>query len=224
MKKIAAICLCVIMAVSMVACGSSSSSGDTKNTSSKSSASSSSADSKSGDSKGGDSSGQDLSKYKFNKGELVRMTDDKNEPAVADLDIKGLIVVGNRTEEAGLDAQKDGGYKTSGLKSSFELNEHITLYADMTVTGSIEDLKIACIPHKDISEYVTKSGAELIEEAQNSGAVETASGPDAENDNMIVDFYVGPVEEKQAGDYDILFIYKNKLAYYLPIDLFKPAE
>ena len=224
MKKIAAICLCVIMAVSMVACGSSSSSSDSKSTSSKSSASSSSADSKSGDSKGSDSSGQDLSKYKFNKGELVRMTDDKNEPAVADLDIKGLIVVGNRTEEAGLDAQKDGGYKTSGLKSSFELNEHITLYADMTVTGSIEDLKIACIPHKDISEYVTKSAAELIEEAQNSGAVETASGPDAENDNMIVDFYVGPVEEKQAGDYDILFIFKNKLAYYLPIDLCKPAE
>lgn len=224
MKKIAAICLCVIMAVSMVACGSSSSSGDTKNTSSKSSASSSSADSKSGDSKGGDSSGQDLSKYKFNKGELVRMTDDKNEPLVADLDIKGLIVVGNRTEGTELDSQKDGGYKTSGLKSSFELNEHITLYADMTTAGSIEDLKIACIPHKDISEYVTKSGAELIEEAQNSGAVETASGPDAENDNMIVDFYVGPVEEKQAGDYDILFIYKNKLAYYLPIDLTKPAE
>ena len=224
MKKIAAICLCVIMAVSMVACGSSSSSDDTKNTSSKSSASSSSADSKSGDSNGSDSSGQDLSKYKFNKGELVRITDDKNEPAVTDFEIKGLIVVGNRTEEAGLDAQKDGGYKTSGLKSSFELNEHITLYADMTVTGSIEDLKIACIPHKDISEYVTKSGAELIEEAQNSGAVETASGPDAENDNMIVDFYVGPVEEKQAGDYDILFIFKNKLAYYLPIDLCKPAE
>ena len=85
MKKIAAICLCVIMAVSMVACGSSSSSDDTKNTSSKSSASSSSADSKSGDSKGGDSSGQDLSKYKFNKGELVRMTDDKNEPALRTL-------------------------------------------------------------------------------------------------------------------------------------------
>ena len=70
MKKILSACICIIMAVSMVACGSSSSSSDSKSTSSKSSASSS-ADSKSDGGNSGDSSGQDLSKYKFNKGELV---------------------------------------------------------------------------------------------------------------------------------------------------------
>ena len=222
MKKIAAICLCVIMAVSMVACGSSSSSGDTKNTSSKSSASSSSADSKSGDSKGGDSSGQDLSKYKFNKGELVRITDDNNEPAVTDFEIKGLIVVGNQTEGAGFDAQKSGGYKTSGLKADFMLNEHITLHAE-EITGSTADLKIICLPHREMADYILKSADELTQIAETEGAYVNASGPDTERDNEIVDFYVGPIEERKAGSYDILFVYKGKLAYYLPIELSKPA-
>ena len=210
------------MAVSMVACGSSSSSSDSKSTSSKSSASSS-ADSKSDGGNSGDSSGQDLSKYKFNKGELVRITDDNNEPAVADLEIKGLIVVGNQTEGAGFDAQKSGGYKTSGLKADFMLNEHITLHAE-GITGNTEDLKIICLPHREMADYILKSADELTQIAETEGAYVNASGPDAERDNEIVDFYVGPIEERKAGSYDILFVYKGKLAYYLPIELSKPAE
>lgn len=217
------------MAVSMVACGSSSSSsGDTKSTSSKSSASSSSADSGKSDSgsadgSSADSSGQDLSKYKFNKGELVRITDDENEPAVADFEIKGLIVVGNQTEGAGFDAQKSGGYKTSGLKADFMLNEHITLHAE-EITGSTEDLKIICLPHREVADYILKSADELTQIAETEGAYVNASGPDTERDNEIVDFYVGPIDERKAGSYDILFVYKGKVAYYLPIELSKPAE
>lgn len=222
MKKILSVCICIIMAVSMVACGSSSSSGDTKSTSSKSSASSS-ADSKSDGSNSGDSSGQDFSKYKFNKGELVRITDDNNEPAVADFEIKGLIVAGNQTEGAGFDAQKSGGYKTSGLKADFMLNEHITLHAE-GITGNTEDLKIICLPHREMADYILKSADELTQIAETEGAYVNASGPDAERDNEIVDFYVGPIEERKAGSYDILFVYKGKLAYYLPIELSKPAE
>ena len=223
MKKILSACICIIMAVSMVACGSSSSSsGDTKSTSSKSSASSS-ADSKSDGGNSGDSSGQDLSKYKFNKGELVRITDDKNEPAVADFEIKGLIVAGNQTEGAGFDAQKSGGYKTSGLKADFMLNEHITLHAE-GITGNTEDLKIICLPHREMADYILKSADELTQIAETEGAYVNASGPDAERDNEIVDFYVGPIDERKAGSYDILFFYKGKLAYYLPIELSKPAE
>ena len=222
MKKILSACICIIMAVSMVACGSSSSSSDSKSTSSKSSASSS-ADSKSDGGNSGDSSGQDLSKYKFNKGELVRITDDNNEPAVADLEIKGLIVVGNQTEGAGFDAQKSGGYKTSGLKADFMLNEHITLHAE-GITGNTEDLKIICLPHREMADYILKSADELTQIAETEGAYVNASGPDAERDNEIVDFYVGPIEERKAGSYDILFVYKGKLAYYLPIELSKPAE
>jgi len=210
------------MAVSMVACGSSSSSSDSKSTSSKSSASSS-ADSKSDGGNSGDSSGQDLSKYKFNKGELVRITDDNNEPAVTDFEIKGLIVVGNQTEGAGFDAQKSGGYKTSGLKADFMLNEHITLHAE-GITGNTEDLKIICLPHREMADYILKSADELTQIAETEGAYVNASGPDAERDNEIVDFYVGPIEERKAGSYDILFVYKGKLAYYLPIELSKPAE
>ena len=222
MKKILSACICIIMAVSMVACGSSSSSSDSKSTSSKSSASSS-ADSKSDGGNSGDSSGQDLSKYKFNKGELVRITDDNNEPAVADFEIKGLIVVGNQTEGAGFDAQKSGGYKTSGLKADFMLNEHITLHAE-GITGSTADLKIICLPHREMADYILKSADELTQIAETEGAYVNASGPDAERDNEIVDFYVGPIEERKAGSYDILFVYKGKLAYYLPIELSKPAE
>ncbi len=210
------------MAVSMVACGSSSSSSDSKSTSSKSSASSS-ADSKSDGGNSGDSSGQDLSKYKFNKGELVRITDDNNEPAVTDFEIKGLIVAGNQTEGAGFDAQKSGGYKTSGLKADFMLNEHITLHA-AEITGNTEDLKIICLPHREMADYILKSADELTQIAETEGAYVNASGPDAERDNEIVDFYVGPIEERKAGSYDILFVYKGKLAYYLPIELSKPAE
>ncbi len=221
MKKILSACICIIMAVSMVACGSSSSSSDSKSTSSKSSASSS-ADSKSDGGNSGDSSGQDLSKYKFNKGELVRITDDNNEPAVADLEIKGLIVAGNQTEGAGFDAQKSGGYKTSGLKADFMLNEHITLHAE-GITGNTEDLKIICLPHREMADYILKSADELTQIAETEGAYVNASGPDAERDNEIVDFYVGPIEERKAGSYDILFVYKGKLAYYLPIELSKPA-
>ena len=228
MKKILSACICIIMAVSMVACGSSSSSSDSKSTSSKSSASSSSADSgktdsSSADGSSADSSGQDLSKYKFNKGELVRITDDNNEPAVADLEIKGLIVVGNQTEGAGFDAQKSGGYKTSGLKADFMLNEHITLHAE-GITGNTEDLKIICLPHREMADYILKSADELTQIAETEGAYVNASGPDAERDNEIVDFYVGPIDERKAGSYDILFVYKGKLAYYLPIELSKPAE
>lgn len=222
MKKILSACICIIMAVSMVACGSSSSSSDSKSTSSKSSASSS-ADSKSDGGNSGDSSGQDLSKYKFNKGELVRITDDNNEPAVADFEIKGLIVVGNQTEGAGFDAQKSGGYKTSGLKADFMLNEHITLHAE-EITGNTEDLKIICLPHREMADYILKSADELTQIAETEGAYVNASGPDTERDNEIVDFYVGPIEERKAGSYDILFVYKGKLAYYLPIELSKPAE
>ena len=222
MKKILSACICIIMAVSMVACGSSSSSSDSKSTSSKSSASSS-ADSKSDGGNSGDSSGQDLSKYKFNKGELVRITNDNNEPAVADLEIKGLIVAGNQTEGAGFDAQKSGGYKTSGLKADFMLNEHITLHAE-EITGNTEDLKIICLPHREMADYILKSADELTQIAETDGAYVNASGPDTERDNEIVDFYVGPIEERKAGSYDILFVYKGKLAYYLPIELSKPAE
>lgn len=222
MKKILSACICIIMAVSMVACGSSSSSSDSKSTSSKSSASSS-ADSKSDGGNSGDSSGQDLSKYKFNKGELVRITDDNNEPAVTDFEIKGLIVVGNQTEGAGFDAQKSGGYKTSGLKADFMLNEHITLHAE-EITGNTEDLKIICLPHREMADYILKSADELTQIAETEGAYVNASGPDTERDNEIVDFYVGPIDERKAGSYDILFVYKGKLAYYLPIELSKPAE
>lgn len=222
MKKILSACICIIMAVSMVACGSSSSSSDSKSTSSKNSASSS-ADSKSDGGNSGDSSGQDLSKYKFNKGELVRITDDNNEPAVADFEIKGLIVVGNQTEGAGFDAQKSGGYKTSGLKADFMLNEHISLHAE-EITGNTEDLKIICLPHREMADYILKSADELTQIAETEGAYVNASGPDAERDNEIVDFYVGPIDERKAGSYDILFVYKGKLAYYLPIELSKPAE
>ena len=222
MKKILSACICIIMAVSMVACGSSSSSSDSKSTSSKSSASSN-ADSKSDGGNSGDSSGQDLSKYQFNKGELVRITNDENEPAVADFEIKGLIVVGNQTEGAGFDAQKSGGYKTSGLKADFMLNEHITLHAE-GITGNTEDLKIICLPHREMADYIFKSADELTQIAETEGAYVNASGPDAERDNEIVDFYVGPIEERKAGSYDILFVYKGKLAYYLPIELSKPAE
>ncbi len=221
MKKILSACICIIMAVSMVACGSSSSSSDSKSTSSKSSASSS-ADSKSDGGNSGDSSGQDLSKYKFNKGELVRITDDNNEPVVTDFEIKGLIVAGNQTEGAGFDAQKSGGYKTSGLKADFMLNEHITLHAE-GITGNTEDLKIICLPHREMADYILKSADELTQIAETEGAYVNASGPDAERDNEIVDFYVGPIEERKAGSYDILFVYKGKLAYYLPIELSKPA-
>lgn len=222
MKKILSACICIIMAVSMVACGSSSSSSDSKSTSSKSSASSS-ADSKSDGGNSGDSSGQDLSKYKFNKGELVRITDDNNEPAVADLEIKGLIVAGNQTEGAGFDAQKSGGYKTSGLKADFMLNEHISLHAE-GITGNTENLKIICLPHREMADYILKSADELTQIAETEGAYVNASGPDTERDNEIVDFYVGPIDERKAGSYDILFVYKGKLAYYLPIELSKPAE
>ena len=222
MKKILSACICIIMAVSMVACGSSSSSSDSKSTSSKSSASSS-ADSKSDGGNSGDSSGQDFSKYKFNKGELVRITDDNNEPAVTDFEIKGLIVAGNQTEGAGFDAQKSGGYKTSGLKADFMLNEHISLHAE-EITGNTEDLKIICLPHREMADYILKSADELTQIAETEGAYVNASGPDAERDNEIVDFYVGPIDERKAGSYDILFVYKGKLAYYLPIELSKPAE
>ena len=222
MKKILSACICIIMAVSMVACGSSSSSSDSKSTSSKSSASSS-ADSKSDGGNSGDSSGQDLSKYKFNKGELVRITDDNNEPAVADFEIKGLIVVGNQTEGAGFDAQKSGGYKTSGLKADFMLNEHISLHAE-EITGNTENLKIICLPHREMADYILKSADELTQIAETEGAYVNASGPDTERDNEIVDFYVGPIDERKAGSYDILFVYKGTLAYYLPIELSKPAE
>lgn len=219
MKRLIAAVLCIGMVFSLASCGSSSSKSDASSKSSSSSASSSASGSES--KSDGSSSGEaDYSKYGFTKGEVVRITNDENsEPVVPELTFEGLILSGNRQDNNRFDTLEKNGYKMTGLCADFWLDEHIEIHAKLNVTGTYNDFKAVCVPHKDIKTYLTSSFSDMTSEAESSGAVIEITEPDAEQQNQIADFYVGPADEKKPGSYDILFYYKDKLAYYLPIEL-----
>ncbi len=168
--------------------------------------------------------------YNYTNGVLTAILDDEGKPVQTDFVIDGLILVGNRHSYDSLEAGAEGimtklveqGYKKDGLNSSFYLNEWIEFYIDTKYEGNNDDIKILITPHKTVEEYLKMSYSELETLASEKGTIIEYKTPDAENYKYVNNGYVNM--DYPEGKYDILFIYKAKLAYYINIDLTKEPE
>ena len=159
-------------------------------------------------------------------GVLVQMNPNQNEFV-----IDGVILVGNRHGYLDLEEGSEEiiaklvkqGYKKTGINSSFYLNEHIEIYVDTKYSGSTDNVKVYIIPHKTKTEYETITAAEIFDIANEKGEVIIYKKPDEVNYKYIGDPYVSM--DYPAGKYDLVFLYNDKVAYYVTLDLTKePTE
>jgi len=166
--------------------------------------------------------------YDYKDGTLTPFLGEDGKPAQEEFVIKGVILAGNRHEYAGLEAGAEGimkklveeGYKTSGINSSFFLNEYIEFYIDTDYTGTEDNVKIMVTPHKTAEEYEKMSFAALKELAEtNGGFVMDYRKPDEGNNKFVGENYVNI--DFPEGKYDVIFTYKEKPAYYICLTVTK---
>ena len=162
--------------------------------------------------------------YDYKDGVLTQIVDEEGLPKQTDFVINGIILVGNHHGYAGLEADTEGiieklagqGYKKEGINSSFYLNEWIEMYIDTNYSGSTSDVKILLTPHRTVEELEKMSLDQLEELAnENGGYVIDYQTPDADNYKYVGNGYVNM--DYPEGNYDILFTYKGKLAYFINI-------
>ncbi len=162
--------------------------------------------------------------YDYKEGVLTQIVDEEGNPKQTDFVIDGIILVGNRHNYAGLEAESEGiiekivsqGYKKEGINSSFYLNEWIEFYIDTKYSGSVDDVKILVTPHKTVEELEKMSLSKLEELANdNGGFVLDYKTPEVDNYKYVGNGYVNM--DYPEGKYDILFTYKGKLAYFINI-------
>ena len=166
--------------------------------------------------------------YNYKNGVLTQIVDENGDPKQTEFVIDGLILVGNRhgyyDEEAGAEGiiekfVKDG-YKKEGINSSFYLNEWIEIYLDTKYAGDTKNVDIVLAPHKTVEDWEKMTKVEVMEFAlQNGGYTIVYKAPDAENYKYVNNGYVN--EDYPAGSYDLLFFYKDKLAYFVNLSLTK---
>ena len=169
--------------------------------------------------------------YNYKDGILTRIVDEKAEPLQNDFVINGIILVGNRHNYEGLEEGSEGilqklvskGYKKEGINSSFYLNEYIEFYIDTTYTGEDKNVNIYITPHKTVEEYQKMTSQELYNLASEKGAIVGYQTPEKDNYKYVGENYVSM--DYKEGKYDVLFVYKDKLAYFININLTKePTE
>ncbi len=225
MKRLIAAVICIVTVFSFTACSSSSRS-DTSSSAASGQQSSADSTSESSSDSIGDISGVDVSRFKFNKGELVRLTDDKGEPLVPDLEIKGLILSSEHDGSLRYKDQIKDGFKTSGIFSDFSIGEYVNVYADTKIDEHIGDLHILCVPHQDPAVYVAKDEMELQSIInENGGFSFQASKPDEKQEKNFLGMalIVNNEEKDISGSYDLLFSYKGKVGYYVALDMKKAS-
>ncbi len=160
--------------------------------------------------------------YNYQNGVLNVIVDDKGNPKQSEFVIDGVILVGNRHRYLGTD-DTDGallsfvkqGYLKSGINADFYLNEYIGFYIDTKYAGDVENVKILVTPHKTVEAYEKMSSSDLTSLAEEKGFVLNYQTPDAEQHKYVGEGYVNI--DYPEGQYDILFMYKGKLAYYINI-------
>ena len=169
--------------------------------------------------------------YVYTNGVLTPIVDEEGNPKQTDFVIDGLILVGNRHSYEGLEAGSEGvmaklvskGYNKEGLYSSFYLNEWIEFYIDTKYNGSTNDVTILITPHKKVEDLEKMSFSQLKDFAtDNGGYVIDYQTPDEENYKYVGNGYVSL--DSPVGNYDILFTYKGKLAYFINIIEAKEPE
>ena len=161
--------------------------------------------------------------YNYTDGVLTQIVDEEGKPLQTDFVIDGIILVGNRHSYANLEAGVEGimeklvqeGYKKEGINSSFYLNEWIEIYLDTKYTGIEGNVRILITPHKTVEEYQKMTAVELVTLAEEKGAVIEYKTPEADNYKYVNNGYVNM--DYPEGKYDILFMYNEKLAYFINI-------
>ena len=169
--------------------------------------------------------------YDDKDGVLTQIVDEDGNPVVTDFTINGLILVGNRHGYEGVDPESEGfmnklvakGYLKTGINSSFYLNEWIEFYIDTPYVGPLARLSVFVVPYKPIEEYQELSFKKLLETANEKGFNLTIDHIDKDNYNFMGEGYVNL--DYPEGKYVILFLYEQKIAYFVQIDLTKePTE
>ena len=169
-------------------------------------------------------------KYHYVDGKLTEIVDEKGNPKQTDFIIDGIILIGNRHEYERKDNTTEiidyfvkEGYKKEGINSSFYLGEWIDFYIDTKYSKSSNDVKIIVVPHKNIEELEKLSESKLKELAEeNGGFVLDYKTPEEDNHKYVGNGYVH--QDYKEGKYDILFTYKGKIAYFIPINETKEIE
>ena len=173
----------------------------------------------------GANSGNEVVQYNYRDGVLQQIVDEQT-----DFVINGLILVGNRHDYDRNDTELiieyfvRQGYKKEDLNSSFYLGEWIEIYMDTNYAKSTDDVKIIAVPHKTVEEYQKLSLSKLEELANdNGGFVLDYKEPEIDNYKYVGNGYIH--QDYPEGKYDLLFMYKGKLAYFVQMDLTKePTE
>ena len=168
--------------------------------------------------------------YDYKDGVLTQIVDENGNPVVTDFIVDGLILVGNRhyyydTDDTDtiINNFVNQGYKKEGLNSSFYLNEWIEFYIDTPYVGPLARLSVFVVPYKPIEEYQELSFKKLLETANEKGFNLTIDHIDKDNYNYMGEGYVNL--DYPEGKYVILFLYEQKIAYFVQIDLTKePTE
>ena len=166
--------------------------------------------------------------YNYKNGVLAQIVDEDGNPKQTEFVIDGLILVGNHHSYAGetegseaiMEKLVKDGYKKEGINSSFYLNEWIEIYLDTKYAGNTKNVDVVLAPHKTVEEWEKMTKVEVMEYAlQNGGYTIVYETPDAENYKYVNNGYVN--EDYPAGAYDLLFFYKDKLAYFVNLSLTK---
>ncbi len=168
--------------------------------------------------------------YTYKDGVLTQIVDEEGNPKQTDFVIDGIILVGNRHNyldiadtETVITKLASLGYKKEDLYKDFYLNEWIELYIDTKYSGSVEDVKILITPHKTVEELEKMSLSQLTDLAEEKGAVIEYKTPEVDNYKYVGNGYVNM--DYPEGKYDILFMYKGKLAYFINVNETKePTE
>ena len=151
--------------------------------------------------------------YSYEEGVLNQIYDEDGNEIQKDFIIDGISLLGNRHDGEEVNFSKEK------INSSFYLNEYIQIYLKTEYNGSNENIKIYIIPHKTVEEIENMSKTKLAELAEEKGAIIEYNTPDKENNNYVGEGYVNM--DNPIGKYDLLFLYKNKLTYFINLDLEK---
>lgn len=161
--------------------------------------------------------------YDYTPGTLCTvMNADGTEPAVPDFAVSGLIMVGNQQEEDAA-ATLAGGYRTTGLKSDYHLNEWIEFYLDdATLAQCGDDTNIVALPHSDASEYADIPYEKLTMATQTTGGFALEVSQENINResgyNLVSSGYVN-ADGGITGLWDILFVKGGKVAQYVCVEM-----
>ncbi len=159
--------------------------------------------------------------YSYKDGVLNQILDENGDPKQEDFVINGVILIGNRHGLEGdidiVDEATERGYRTEDITSSFYLNEYIAFYVAADYEGAESDVKILATPHKTVEEYDEMTYSQILELAEEKGFVMDYQKPEQDNYYYIGENYVSI--DYPEGKYDLLFMYKGNIAYYICIDL-----